>query len=227
VSALKFFFYRVLDYPDPIEKLPRPKKERKLPNILSRVEVMRILDAVENPKHKAILVLTYSAGLRLGEVVRLRVEDIDSDRGLIHIRQGKRRKDRYTMLSSHALVVLRAYAREYRPRDWLFPGARPGRHLHERSVQKVFGLAYEKAGIEKSVSVHSLRHAFATHLLERGTDLRYIQELLGHKSSKTTEIYTWVTKRDIGQIKSPLDSLMEDPPDEGSAQTASPIAEHE
>ena len=155
------------------------------------------------------MLLTYAGGLRLGEVVRLKVEDIDSDRNLIHVRQGKRRKDRYTMLSKFALEALQVYARKYQPKGWLFPGARPGRHLHERSVQKVFQRAHEKAGIEKSVSMHSLRHSFATHLLEAGTDLRYIQELLGHQSPKTTQIYTHVTNRDIARIKSPLDSLME------------------
>ena len=208
VSALKFLYNKVLKYPFPVENLPRPKKERKLPNIMSREEVIRILDAFGNPKHRAILLLTYSGGLRLGEVVRLRSEDIDPNRNLIHIRQGKRRKDRYTMLSRVALEALRVYVKKYQPRLWLFPGFRPGRHLHERSVQKIFQRAYVKAGIEKTVSVHTLRHSFATHLLERGTDLRYIQELLGHKSSKTTEIYTRVTTRDIGKIQSPLDSLM-------------------
>ena len=153
------------------------------------------------------MLLTYSAGLRLGEVVRLRVEDIDSERHLIHVRQGKGRKDRYTVLSQVAWEALRAYMQEYQPQKWLFPGARPERHLHERSVQKVFERAREKVGIHKDASVHTLRYSFATHLLESGTDLRYIQELLGHKSSKTTEIYTHVSERDIGRIQSPLDSL--------------------
>ena len=141
--------------------------------------------------------------------MRLRVEDIDSERKLIHVKQGKQRKDRYTVLSDVALSALREYVRRYRPQTWLFPGQRPGRHLHERSVQKVFQRARIKAGVDKPVSVHSLRHSFATHLLEGGTDLRYIQELLGHKSSTTTEIYTHVSTRDIGQIRSPLDSLMD------------------
>ena len=154
------------------------------------------------------MLLTYSGGLRLGEVVRLKVGDIDSDRNLIHIRQAKGRKDRYTLLSKVALEALRAYYRKYQPQTWLFPGAKPGRHLHERSVQKVFDRAQEKAGIRKDVSTHTLRHSFATHLLESGTDLRYIQELLGHKSSKTTEIYTHVSEKNIGQIQSPLDALM-------------------
>jgi len=114
----------------------------------------------------------------------------------------------YNILSQVAWQALRAYLEEYQPQKWLFPGAQPGRHLHERSVQKIFGRACEKAGIRKDVSVHTLRHSFATHLLESGTDSRYIQELLGHKSSKTTEIYTHVSKRDIGRIQSPLDSLV-------------------
>ncbi|MCL0077220.1 tyrosine-type recombinase/integrase [Dehalococcoidia bacterium] len=178
-----------------------------MPDILSRQEVLRLLEAVQNPKHRAIMLLTYSSGLRLGEVVRLKIEDIDSARRLIHLRQAKGRKDRYTVLSQVALDALRAYFKQYHPDQWLFPGAQPGRHLHERTVQKVFEQAREMAGIRKNVSVHTLRHSFATHLLESGTDLRYIQELLGHKSSKTTEIYTHVSERDIGRIQSPLDTL--------------------
>lgn len=218
ISALKFLYERVLKQPSPIVNLPRPKGERKLPEILSRQEVLRLLEAVENPKHRAIMLLTYSAGLRLGEVVRLRVEDIDSARRLIHIRQAKGRKDRYTVLSQAALEALRVYFKQYRPDRWLFPGAKPGRHLHERTVQKVFERAREAAGIRKDVSVHTLRHSFATHLLESGTDLRYIQELLGHKSSKTTEIYTHVSERDIGRIQSPLDSLLGQPRDQSDEE---------
>lgn len=208
ISAMKFLYEKVLKQPSPVVNLPRPKRERKLPDILSRQEVLRLLETVENSKHRVIMLLTYSAGLRLGEVVRLRAEDIDSERRLIHIRQAKGRKDRYTVLSQVALEALRAYFKRYRPNKWVFPGAQPGRHLHERTVQKIFGQAREIAGIRKDVSVHTLRHSFATHLLESGTDLRYIQELLGHKSSKTTEIYTHVSERDIGRIQSPLDSLV-------------------
>ena len=193
----------------PIENLPRPKKEHKLPDILSQQEVLRLFKAVENPKHRAIILLTYSGGLRLGEVVRLRVEDIDKDRQLIHIRKTKGQKDRYTLLSGVALEALRAYYRRYRPKTWLFPGARPGRHLHERSVQKVFERAHQKAKIRKHVSMHTLWHSFATHLLESGNDLRYIQELLAHSSSRTTEIYTHVSEKSISKIQSPLDSLMD------------------
>ena len=155
-----------------------------------------LLETVTNLKHKAIMLLTYSAGLRLGEVVRLRVQDIDVERKLIHIRQGKGRKDRYSLLSDAALLAIQTYVKECHPQTWLFPGLKPGRHLHE------------KAQISKDISVHTLRHSFATHLLEGGTDLRYIQELLGHASPKTTQIYTKVTNRNISKIQSPLDALM-------------------
>lgn len=208
VSALRFLFCHVIDKPNLMGRLPRPKPESKLPDILSKQEVFRLLDAVTNQKHRAILLLTYSAGLRVGEVVRLRLEDIDIGRRLIHIRQGKGRKDRYTMLSETAYLSIQGYIKTYQPQTWLFPGAKPGHHLHERSVQKVFDQAHEKAQISKKISMHSLRHSFATHLLEGGTDLRYIQELLGHASPKTTQIYTKVTNRDISKIQSPLDALM-------------------
>lgn len=207
VSALKLFYRDVLEIEPPALKLPRPKVERKLPVVLGPDEVGRLLGGVRNPKHRAILMLVYAAGLRVGEVVRLKVGDIDSERMLVHVRQGKGRKDRYVMLSEIALQALRAYWKLDRPGKWLFPGGRVGRHLTERSVQKVFKRAARKAGIEKKVSVHSLRHAFATHLLEAGTDIRFIQKLLGHKSTKTTEIYTKVSKQSLQRIRSPLDRL--------------------
>ncbi|ARE88320.1 site-specific tyrosine recombinase/integron integrase [Clostridium formicaceticum] len=208
LSAIKIYYEYVLKKGKVLYDLPRPKREKKLPNILSQKEVISILDSVSNTKHKSILFLTYSAGLRVGEVVRLKVDDIDSDRMLIHIRQGKGRKDRYTILSEVALDMLRKYARIERPENWLFPGGKDNSFLTERSVQKIFANACKKAKINKNVSVHSLRHSFATHLLEQGTDLRYIQELLGHSSSKTTEIYTYVTEANISKIKSPLDRLL-------------------
>ena len=208
ISALKFLYANALKLDRHLEGLPRPKKERKLPKVLGKQEVLRILQAIENKKHRAIMLLTYSAGLRVGEVVRLKREDIDVERRLISVRQAKGRKDRQTLLSDFALEAIRIYLSSYRIRTWLFPGAKPGTHLHERSVQKVFTRAYEKAGITKSASVHTLRHSFATHLLESGTDLRYIQELLGHSSPKTTEIYTHVSQKSLGRIQSPLDSLM-------------------
>jgi len=208
ISALKILFKDVFKKPRVTISVPRPKKERKLPDILSQQEIYRLMEAIDNNKHRAIMFLIYSAGLRVGEVVRLKINDIDSERNLIHIRQAKGKKDRYTILSQVALAALNIYIEQYHPENWLFPGAQPGRHLHERSVQKVFDGAWEKAGIKKDVSVHTLRHSFATHLLEAGTDLRYIQELLGHQSSKTTEIYTHVSKRDIGRIQSPLDRIL-------------------
>ncbi len=207
ISAIKFLYQYVLHDNRITITLPRPKKEYKLPNILSLEEVKRIFKAVTNEKHKTILYLIYSGGLRVGEVVRLKSKDIDSERMLIHVVQGKGRKDRYTLLSVVALTQLRRYYRIYQPEIWLFPGQDPEKFLTERTVGKVFQNACEKAQIRKDASVHTLRHSFATHLLEGGTDLRFIQELLGHASSKTTEIYTHVTTNNISKIESPLDKL--------------------
>jgi site-specific recombinase XerD len=192
-----------------VSDLPRPKRERRLPEVLSEEEVRRIFDSVENLKHKTILMLTYSAGLRVGEVVRLRLSDLDEERKLIHLHKAKGAKDRYTVLSPAFLSILAEYLQEYRPKEFLFEGHDRRRHYSERSVQHIFERAVAKAGIAKKVSVHTLRHSFATHLLEAGTDLRYIQELLGHSSSKTTEIYTHVSKRSIEKIVSPLDRVIQ------------------
>lgn len=209
ISALKFYYEEVLKNTDFLIELPRPKKDNKLPDVLSQDEAMLIFKAIDNPKHKALMLMVYSSGLRVGEVVRVKIEDIDSQRMLIHIRGAKGRKDRFTMLSKQALIFLRRYFKIYRPEVWLFPGDKEGGHLSERTAQRIFEKALQKSGIIKKVSIHSLRHSFATHLLEEGTDLRYIQELLGHNSSKTTEIYTHVTKKDITKITSPLDRLMQ------------------
>jgi integrase/recombinase XerD len=208
LSAIKLYYEHILKKGKLLYDLPRPKKEKKLPVILSQKEVLSILNSVDNIKHKSILYLSYSAGLRVGEVVRLKMDDIDSDRMLMHIRQGKGRKDRYTILSETALDVLKEYVHIAKPKDWLFPGGKNNSFLTERSVQKIFASACKKANIRKDVTVHSLRHSFATHLLESGIDLRYIQELLGHSSSKTTEIYTHVTQANLSRIKSPLDRLL-------------------
>lgn len=210
LSAIKFLYESVVKQGKIVINIPRAKKEKKLPEVLSRQDVLRIMGKVDNNKHKAILFLIYSAGLRVGEVVKLRPEDIDSERKLIHVKQGKGRKDRYTVLSDIALSALREYLKKYKPEQWLFPGNVEDKHITERTVQRIFEKAREKSGIRKSVSVHTLRHSFATHLLEAGTDLRYIQELLGHSSSKTTEIYTHVSKSSIEKIQSPLDRLMQD-----------------
>lgn len=168
-------------------------------------EVKKVLAQVQNIKHKAILYLTYSSGLRIGEVVRLKPEDIDQERSIVKVRQGKGRKDRFTILSETAYTMLKEYTNLTHPQKWLFPGQTSGSHLTERSVQKVFEQAVQRSSLSRKVSVHVLRHSFATHLLEAGTDLRYIQELLGHQSSKTTERYTHVTVKDARRIKSPLD----------------------
>ena len=208
VSALKFLYSEVLNMDEPISDISRPKHEFKLPEVLGYADVIRLLRCVHNYKHRLILLLVYSSGLRVGEVVRLRVGDIDGERRMIHVRQGKGKKDRYTILSDFVLTALRNYYKVYEPDEWLFPGNKEGCHITERSVQKVFEQARRKARVREGVSVHTLRHSFATHLLENGTDLRYIQELLGHASSKTTEIYTHVTRQDLARIQSPLDTLM-------------------
>jgi len=212
ISALKFYYGIILKRKF-VYEVKRPRKDKKLPVVLSKEEIAKILSSVNNIKHKAILMLVYSAGLRVSEVVRLMPEDIDNKRKLIHIKGAKGRKDRYTLLADSALDTLRNYWKKYEPKKWLFPSTNPDRHLHYRSVEKVFANACEKANILKRATIYTLRRSFATHLLEAGTDLRYIQELLGHKSSKTTEIYTHVSKSSIGKIISPLDRLEEEKSD--------------
>lgn len=206
VSALKFYYGEILNQ-NYIYDTKRPKKAKKLPVVLSMEEIHKLFSSFDNIKHKAILMLTYSAGLRVSEVVKLKPEDIDVDRKMIHVKSAKGRKDRYTVLSNTALDTLNIYMSAHPTEMWLFPGQKKNEHITTRTVQKVFKKGITKAGIRKQVSVHSLRHSFATHLLECGTDLRYIQELLGHKSSKTTEIYTHVSNSRISKIKSPLDTI--------------------
>ena len=207
ISALRFLARYVLHRPDLEVATPRPRKERKLPTVMSRDEVRRLLATVSNPKHRALIMLIYCGGLRVGEAVRLKLEDVDPDRDLVRVRAGKGAKDRNTLFAVAAREALSEYVREFQPRKWVFPGARPDRHLHARSVQKIVKAAARRAGIHKHVTVHTLRHSFATHLLEAGTDLRYIQELLGHASPSTTEIYTHVSANRLSQIRSPLDQL--------------------
>ncbi|WP_236838646.1 tyrosine-type recombinase/integrase [Caldalkalibacillus salinus] len=213
ISSFNFYYEYVIGRQMKLD-IPRPKKQQKLPTILSLKEVYSLLNSVKNKKHRAILYVTYSAGLRVSEVVQLKVSDIDKDRMLLHVKQGKGRKDRYTILSKAALDVIIDYVMMYRPRQWLFPGENPDKHITARTVQRIFEKACTNAKITKKVSIHSLRHSFATHLLEGGTDLRYIQELLGHKNSTTTEIYTHVTKKDVSRIQSPLDRMLHERPDE-------------
>ena len=187
--------------------IDRPNKEKTLPSVLSTQEVIDILKQTENIKHKAILMTIYSAGLRISESINLKFKDIDSDRMQIRVEQGKGKVDRYSLLSVRTLIILREYYKQYRPTVWLFEGVKKGEQYSTRSIQQVFQDAVHKAGITKDVSVHTLRHSFATHLLENGTDLRYIQSLLGHANLKTTEIYTHITTKGFDQIKSPMDTL--------------------
>lgn len=209
VSALRFLYETVLERPRLALRIPRPKIGRKLPEVLSREEVARLLARIRNPKHRTIVTLLYSAGLRVSEVVRLRPEDLDADRGIVRVRGGKGRKDRVTLLAARAEEAVRIYREAFpnEPGPWLFPGGRPGRHLSARSVQRVVKRAAEAAGLGKRVTAHTLRHSFATHLLESGTNLRIIQELLGHKSSRTTDVYTHVARSTLARVRSPLDDL--------------------
>jgi integrase/recombinase XerD len=207
VSALRFLWERVLGQPILAARIPRPRADKRLPSVLSADEMKRILGQVHHPKHRAMVMLAYSAGLRVGELVRLRPSDLDVERGLLHVRRGKGGRDRYTVLSRRASEAVAVYQAAFPSDSWLFPGPNPARHYTTRSVQKIVRRAAERAGILKRVSVHTLRHSFATHLLERGTDLRYIQELLGHQSSRTTQIYTHVTQARLAKITSPLDEL--------------------
>jgi len=204
-SGLRFLYKITLKRDWVVDKIPYPKQTTKLPVILDKTEVQSLLSATENIKHKAILMLTYSAGLRVSETAHLAVSDIDSTRMLIHVRQGKGGRDRYSVLSRVALENLRQYWKEYRPTSWLFPGQEPDRPISHSSIQMMFTSAKKKAGITKPVSIHSLRHSFATHLLEAGTDLHHIQLLLGHASPKTTTIYLHVSKHNLSRIASPLD----------------------
>jgi len=181
INALKFYYGNILKRKFVFE-VKRPKKDKKLPVVLSKEEVAEILDSVDNIKHKAILMLVYSAGLRVGEVVKLKPEDIDGNRMLVFVKGAKGRKDRYTLLSEATIRALREYWEEYKPTKWLFPGPYKERHITIRSDQRIFEMACEREGVKKEVTIHSLRHSFATHLLENGIDLRYIQELFGHKS---------------------------------------------
>jgi site-specific recombinase XerD len=206
INAIKFYYEKILGRPVQTYYIQRPKKEKTLPHVLSEHEVLLILNSTDNLKHKAILSLIYSAGLRRGELINMKINDIDSELMRVIVRQGKGRKDRYSILSEKVLELLRRYVKQYKPVEWLFEGQFGGQY-GASSIQHILRDAVTKSKIRKKVTVHTLRHCFATHLLERGTDIRFIQELLGHESSKTTEIYTHVTQRGLGKIKSPLDDF--------------------
>ena len=204
-SALKFLYETTLEREWKIKAVPRVKKEKFLPAILSRSEIQQILNVTRNIKHKAILTATYSAGLRVSEVARLTIDDIDSKNMQIIVKQGKGKKDRYTLLSQKNLELLRQYWRHYQPKHWLFPGKPDDKPISIRNVQQIFYDSLAKAGIKKDVSIHTLRHCFATHLLENGTDIAVIKHLMGHSSLQTTCLYLHLRSMDIMNVKSPFD----------------------
>ena len=206
-SGLKLFFSRIHNKEFEIEKIERPRREHKLPNVLSKEEIKRVLRSPVNMKHRVMLSIIYACGLRRSELINLKPGDIDSARGLLIIRQGKGRKDRIIPLPEKILDDLRIYYRAYRPGTWLFEGQYKNSQYSPTSLAKVLHRAVLKAGIAKPVSLHWLRHSYATHLLEQGTDLKIIQELLGHQSTKTTEIYTHVSTKSIQQVKSPFEDI--------------------
>ncbi len=204
INAIKFYYEVVMEMPNRFYGMERPRVEEKLPQVLAKEDVLAIIEKTNNVKHRCIVSLLYSAGLRRGEVLNLKPDDIDSKRMVIRVCSGKGNKDRYTILSEKLLIDLRKYFLEWRPKTHLFEGPK-GNQYSAESVVKIVKEAARKAGIRKRVTPHILRHSFATHLLENGTDLRYIQVLLGHKSSKTTEIYTHVATNIFFKIKNPLD----------------------
>jgi site-specific recombinase XerD len=206
INAIKFYFEQVLHRPRMFFDIPRPKKPVTLPKMLHKKEVKKLFQVVKNPKHALALKLCYGMGLRVSEVVGLKVADIDGQRMVVHVRGAKGKKDRYVPLPNSILPQLRTYYQAYRPKTYLLEGQYGGPYA-KSSLQQVFKKAMKKAGINKQIGIHGLRHSYATHLLESGADMRFIQELLGHNSIKTTQVYTKVTPRSLSNIKSPLDSL--------------------
>ncbi len=204
INSIKFYYEIVLGMPNRFYDIERPRKKRKLPTVLSKGEVRNLISATKNLKHKCILSLLYSAGLRRSELLNLKISDIDSQRMLIKVRDAKGNKDRYTLLADSTLKDLRKYYISYKPEEYLFEGQTKAKYSAS-SITNIILKACIGAGIKKNVTSHTLRHSFATHLLENGTDLRYIQLLLGHNSTKTTEIYTHVATNSFNSIKNPLD----------------------
>ncbi len=206
ISALKILFVEVLKREWNRLDIPRPRGEKKLPLILSSEEVLMILNAHRNIKHRALLTITYSAGLRVGEARCLKISDIDSSRMLVRVEQGKGHKDRYSVLSPIVLELLRVYWKMYRPKYWLFEN-KDGQPVPESTAQMIFKNALKKSGVKKKASIHTLRHSFATHMMEQGVSLPIIKDLLGHKSLKTTSGYLHVQQYSIDTVRSPLDTL--------------------
>ena len=208
MNALKFYFEQVLHREKFFWEIPRPKKPYQLPKVISEEKIIKGLQTIENLKHKALLYTAYSAGLRVSEVVKIKIADIDSDRMQIRIESAKGKKDRLVTLAEATLLVLREYFIKYKPNKYLFEGQNGEEHYSTRSAQVVFNQQFERIGLHKYFSFHSLRHSYATHLLENGTDIKYIQELLGHNDIKTTLRYTHVSKKAIEKIESPLDKIL-------------------
>jgi site-specific recombinase XerD len=210
INAIKFYYEKVLNQPRKVYDLNRPRKESKLPSVLSVGELRRLFAHITNLKHQCMVYMAYSAGLRVSEVCHLRISDIDSERMMVHISNSKGNKDRMVPLSKALLGMLRQYYQTYQPKHWLFEGQFCGEPYSVRSLQTIFQRAKEQAGIRKAASFHTLRHCYATHLLENGTDVRLIQELLGHNDIKTTLRYTHVSQQTIQKIRSPFDTLFEE-----------------
>ncbi len=206
INAIKFFYEHLLRHKREVYDLPRAQKPQQLPTVFSESEVLAIIKATNNLKHKTILCLAYAGGLRISEIVNLKIQDVDSKRMVITLRQAKGRKDRQVMLSEKLLVMLRAYFKKYKPKVCMFEGLH-GEPYSQRSITKVMAMCKQKAGVRKKGSIHAMRHSFATHLLEGGTDIMTIKELLGHSSLRTTMSYTHVSKKHISKIQSPLDKL--------------------
>ncbi|MEO0897173.1 MAG: tyrosine-type recombinase/integrase [Bacteroidota bacterium] len=205
VNAIKFYYEQVLGQERQFYDL-RPKKPEKLPQVLSEDEIKRLIRSISNLKHRCIISLIYSTGLRLGETTRIRIDDIMWDRRQIFIKGGKGKKDRFVLLSEKIAGLIQTYRKEYQPQYWLFEGQTGGQYS-SRSIQNIMRAGVRKSGINPYATIHTLRHSFATHLLERGTDLRYIQHILGHSSIKTTEIYMHITQQAVSKLKSPLDEM--------------------
>ena len=205
VAGLKFLYRTTLKREWPVEKIKHPRAKTKLPIVLDLSEVESIFAVTTNLKHKAMLMITYSSGLRVSEAARLKLTDIDSKRMVVKVNQGKGGKDRYSILSQTTLDLLRQYWLKYRPTEWLFEGTKKNDHITSYTIQHVFYAARKRAGIKKPASVHTLRHSFATHLIEAVTSLHHVQLLLGHRSPTTTTVYLHVSRLNLAQVTSPLD----------------------
>jgi site-specific recombinase XerD len=223
VCALRFLYRNTLGKEWALPYIPAPKREKRLPVVLSQEEVSRFFENLPNLKHRALIMTAYATGMRVSEVVSLRAADIDSDRMMIRVEQGKGRKDRYVMLSPNLLELLRAYWKVVRPANWLFPGQRPGTHLTTKRIHQVCVRASAAAGLTKRATVRALRHSFATHLLEAGANIRVIQILLGHRSLRTTARYTHVSRETICSTSSPLDQLSKAVAEIQKLKTAEPV----